>query len=573
MTTENKEKRLMDIILVNSDYKKMAAKKKAILETNAETVKTNKKIEKQKRVNSALAFVFSLLFAGGIGVLLWLLVTEPIYKLSLLVTKIVLIAAGAICSFGIIEGLSLVRKKNLDKRKKNILAISEEINFVTFVHEKTVESYSITKHEETPCHTQQVYVTFTMDDNGKKVDYVSMEKWTLVFLPTLFDVVINAEDTTLYLPYEDPNDKESVLISLNNRKNQELINLEKEARLKAEEKLTAVLAEKEALERVMIKNSELTADLQKSLDETKAKLENADSRHKEEHKDLLVLVETQKQEIEGFDAIIEEKNKAIEDAQKTITEKTENEDRLHANIKKLEGDLLTSNNELLGIKEQHNAEIAKLKGDFIAAAKTAKETLVQNHEDEIRRLREENENSTKHIIEESERLKEENQKLHEEIESQRATVEKAKASEASVIASFGAQERALAKELEEMPVIKRENERLKKELGAVDFDAIAKMKKDYEEKISSIKEEKNKMEEKMRDALTAAAREKAERIKMENALKKAGSNEGQSAQDAARLEAEMAKAKEAAEKAQMDAQKAKEEAEKENKRPQRRLNI
>lgn len=635
MTNENAKNGLSDIVLVNADFEKVAAEKKAILEENSRADIINERIERKRRTNFVLAFLFGFLFAGGAGAFFWLTTESPFLGLTLLTTKITLTAIGAVSMFGIVEGLSLIRSQRLSRKKRTIQPISEYINFVTFAKGKTIEGFSAPNYNLEPCTFQRVYVTFFMNCQDRETEYTSTEKWNLVLLPSIFYVIVDAKNTTLYVPCELNEDNKQVKVSLGDRLKEERLAIEKEARVRAESDLANALAEKEAIERVLNKRENDVQELQQSLEAANATVKDVELKIEEEKKPLLLLIETAKTEISKLQASLDEANKFLEEKSKIETQlRTENETLVVA--------AETAIAERNSAREQQEAKISELKESFLTAAKNAKDTLVKTHNEEVSRLKDEiarlsAENDKAEVVAELSKVKsalekettartlkerenslfkEQISQLEEKIEAQKASeqalvnsheaekkqlldkieiqedmINKAKEAKESLAASSSMQERALLKEketlsekvkeyeehLKRLYPLQQENEDLKAELASAKNENLDEIKKEYEEKISLAREEQQKMEKKMREALEDAAKEKADRIKSENALKKyleeRKLNEKEK-QEAAHEE-QMARAREAAEKAKQDAMNGQAGAEEDGgkKRPQRRLNI
>ena len=625
---------LKNIILVNNNYEKMDAKKQAILEGNAKALKNNKIIGKKKRASSALALVFSILFSGVFGLAIWFSITTPVYVFSLLTTKLALIALETIFVFVIIEGASIIRRRSLEKGRQIILGINEAILFTTFIKDKKLDDFSVNKINKTPGETQHVYVSFFLSNEEKSFEYASTEKWTVVIVPTLFNIVIDAENTTIYLPEDNPEYNEVLKLRLENQINQELLAEAKTERDSAEKKVELITSERNAIEKALMKSNASVVELQKQV--------NNDENTK--------IIDALKKEKESTSLLLAKANATIAQQTETVAKAKEAEDRVISEKEILQKEIDNLNQQLINEKEQQQARMEEFKARVSAAVKEAKDNMEKLHEEEKNSIRAESERQIESLKSINKKLAEENnsealsdelretklaldrevsvrtlrdrqiemnkeqikvleekikefdtvkktleeefekekRELIEEAEKQKSLAEKASSAEKATMLSYGMQERTLVAErdiaikekqelkrqLEALSSVQNENVKMKEEISSLKNEDAEKVKAEYEEKLAFIKEEKNKMEKKMRDALESAAREKANRIRLENEIKKQQSERKRAEKELqqAQHDAEIEKAREAAAKARNDAVNSKNE-EDATKRPQRRLNF
>ena len=208
-----------NVIFVNNDYEKISRQKQEVIEHNANATKTNKAIARSKRRNALFTLFFASLLSFGLGVYLWFNFNVFIANCSLFTSKCIIVGIVTSLVFLVSEAASYVYRIGLDKKKGTVRTVSEAMSFITFMHGKTLKDYSIAAYEEIPYKTQRVgFTVYVEDEAGLSLEYISSEKWSLVLLPVLFDVLVDAENTTIYMPCKE----NSVALKVRERAEEEL---------------------------------------------------------------------------------------------------------------------------------------------------------------------------------------------------------------------------------------------------------------------------------------------------------------------------------------------------------------
>lgn len=485
----NKDKKPLDIVIVNNNYEKMARKKQIILQNNELAVKTNEKIEASKRLRSWFGLIVSLLIASILCVFIWFNVKVELLGLSEIVTKLILFAVVILCSFTIGENTSAIAKRKLESGRKNVVAVDESINFVTSLKGKKAIDINITSYEKTPYETQLVRFDLTLeDDKGRLSQYNCLDKWKLTLLPMLFDVIIDAENMSIYLPFEDAGDNEKIRDKIKSQINEEQIGIEREAREKVEKELSFVKTEKEAVERLLLKNTTMVGELKGSLNEAEEKLGTIDAEYSEKIRNIQKTADSLLTEKENLLTALDLQEKKCDELSNSLSLAVAEKEKYEEDLKKAE-DILSNEK---GLKENALKVIDSLNVQ-LTEAKAEKEKALSVNAEALQ-----NKSKTDAALEAERTQKEKalsslssHQKLIEELKAKLAEAEnKAKAAEVTVN-SFGSQQESEVVRLKGL----RENDLKQFELK------INALKKQHEEMIGSLKEKFTDAAKEAKDAL------------------------------------------------------------------------
>lgn len=432
---ENKE---INVIVVNNDYEKMEHKKRAIVMNNAAAIKTNKSIEKARRVNGIATLITATILSALAGFYFWNNFNFKFQNVSIIGSKCLVVALIIVVIFFAVEALSLPFNTRLKKKRQNVLALGEAITFTTFLRNKKITHYSITKYKDIPFVTQKVFLTIqAVDESGYVTEYVSVDSWNLYLLPFVFETMIDAENTSIYLPCENDDVADEVRDTIKDQIVEERISIEREEKEKAEKQVANLSAEKQAMERLLHKREEEITTLNDKIAHIQDQLDTVDNRFGVERSQLLATIQSEKEQKERLSVTVADLQENINTISQTLTECESREAALKTALSDAETAHKTEINEIRKqqeekvatleltnrtmreeceknistLKKQHEQEKKDLTERFATAAQKAKDALEHKYLAEIDDLKQElsviaEKNNTEELTEELTRVQE-----------------------------------------------------------------------------------------------------------------------------------------------------------------------
>ena len=406
----------MDVIVVNNDFEKMENKKRTIMMNNAAAIKTNKSIDRARRINMFATLLTSVIASVLAGFYFWNHFNFKFHNVSLTGSKGIILALIVVVIFSVMEGMSIPFNTRLKKKKQDVLTLGESINFTTFLRNKKITHYSVTNYKDLPYATQKAFLTIqAVDETGYVTEYVSVDSWNLYVLPFIFETMIDAENTSIYIPCENDSSADEVRDKIKDQIVQEQLSIEREAREKAEKQIANLLVEKQAMDRLLRKHEDTITGLESELTNTQEQLNTADTRFNAEKTELLIAIEDGETKNRQTESLLKNTQEELERASKDLAEcmsretelktaltnieescKTQIENAIQQHqerISTLEASHKTMREEyeqkIDTITQQHAQEKAALTERFTAAAQKAKDALEQRYSQEINDLKDE----------------------------------------------------------------------------------------------------------------------------------------------------------------------------------------
>lgn len=501
---ENKEQKAnFNIVIVNNNYDKMASRRRNIIKSNEDAIEVNEKIDKTRKRNFATSLISSFLLSAAFCLFIWFNIDFGF------MTKLVLCGISVLCIFVMIEHMASISNAKLENKRKTIVTIDEPIEFTTFIKNKNAVDYSVTSYSDVPYETQYVYFTLTLEDrDGKRSTYKGLNKWNLVLLPVIFDVVIDAESMTIYIPYENEGPaKDKIRI----RMNEEQLEIEKEARIRAEKELALVNSEKETIERILAKQTATSEDLRRTLKDVQEKLDTSDTRFANEKQELLSAINIEKEKTSTLNA-------SFVTLKKEFEEKCSENESLTTSLKvtsdKLEESSKNTDNAVKKIQENETT-IAQLRNKLFNTENILSESReranglqkdLQESNEKCANLTQEATNKQNEIdglVAKTQSLEKRVELLHKDNETLKEEVESAKSAGAAETEAL--EKRLTEKENSEIE-LKAKNETLEREIANRQNLLIESNKKAeaFEKELKSVREEcaslAQKVEEKNSEA-------------------------------------------------------------------------